>query len=54
MFLSLAHRQKKITNFLQAAFLRILFPSAERAGGNYGAEKMTKMKLVRVLITSFD
>ena len=34
-------------------FLKIYFSPAER-GGDYGADKMTKIKRARVLVTSFD
>ena len=47
-------RLKEINHSPQAAFFENLSPS--RNGGraeNYGAEKMTKIKLVRVLATIF-
>ena len=57
-FLSSLARQKEITSSRKVEFFETLFfPSAEmEAGGrNYGKLKMTKIKLVRVLlVTHFD
>ena len=44
-------RQKKHIS-TEHCFLEIYFSPAER--GDYGAEKMTKIKLAKVLITSFN
>ena len=41
-------RQMEITHFHRTAFF------TSRKGKDYGAEKMAKIKLVRVLVTSFD
>ena len=45
--------QKEIAHFTKTVFSENLFSPAER-GEDYGAEKMTKIKLVRALATSFD
>ena len=46
-------RQKEITHFTLTAFSEnLLFPS--RKGEDYGAKKMTKIKLVRVLVINCD
>ena len=37
----------------EQGFLKICF-SPSRKGGGYGAEKMAKVKLARVLVASFD
>ena len=51
--LSLPLQEKKITHFFQTkCFKNLFFPSRE--GEDYGAENMTKIKLARVLVTSFD
>ena len=44
-------RQEEITHFSQTTFF--VFSSLEREE-DYGAEKMTKIKFARVLVTSFD
>ena len=44
-------RQEDITHFLQTTFF--VFSSSETEK-NYRAEKMTKIKIARVLVTSFD
>ena len=47
------HSRRKLPISPEQHFLKICFSPAER-GKNYGAEKMTKIKLARVLVTSFD
>ena len=47
-FLTISPRQKKVNYFPLPI---IYIPPTER-GENYGAEKMTKIKLVRILVTS--
>ena len=52
-FLSSPLQEKEITHFFQTkCFKNLFFPSRE--GEDYGAENMTKIKLARVLIASFD
>ena len=52
-FLSSPLQEKEITHFFQTkCFKNLFFPSRE--GEDYGAENITKIKLARVLITSFD
>ena len=46
-------RQNEITHFPRIAFFENLFPPAGRRE-DYGAEKITKIKLARVLVISFD
>ena len=43
-------RQKEITHFPNTTFFENLFSSKK----HYGTEKITKIKLVRVLVTSFN
>ena len=50
----LSPRQKEITYFILTAFSENLFFPQQKDGENYGAEKMNKIKLLRVLVTSFD
>ena len=45
--------RKKLPISSNQGFPKICF-SPSRKGEDYGAEKMTKVKLVRVLVTSFD
>ena len=47
-------RQKEITHFTRTVFSENLFPPQAERGEDYGAEKMTKIKLVIVLVTSID
>ena len=46
-------RQKEITHSSQTRFFENLFSPVEREE-DYGAEKMTKIKLARLLVTTFD
>ena len=46
--------RKRLPTSPEQRFLKIYFSPAERGGEDYGAEKMTKIKLVRVLVTSSD
>ena len=48
-------RQKEINHFTQAAFFENLSPFRRKGvgEGNYGVKKITKIKLVKVLATSF-
>ena len=52
-FLSLPLQEKEITHFSKTKRFENLFFSS-REGEDYGAENMTKIKLARVLVTSFD
>ena len=45
--------RKKITHFTQTAFSENIF-FIKQKGEGYAAENMTKFKLARVLVTSFD
>ena len=45
-------RQKEITHFTHTRFSEIFYHA--ETGEDYGAEKMTKIKLARVLVTSLD
>ena len=50
----LSPRQKEITHFTRTAFSENLFFSQQKGGGRLWSWKMTKIKLARVLVTSFD
>ena len=45
--------RRKLPISPEQCFLKICFSPAER-GEDYGVEKMTKIKLVTILVTSFD